>query len=91
MQKVYEGDGWSVRRPKHQAPSTKSQTKYKNKFAGTARGDVADGTRRKNLKDAAKARGLVASTIVKHLEELAEVGKLARADFAHLVPLDATG
>ena len=41
----------------------------------------------KNLKDAVKARGLVASTIVKHLEELAELGKLVRADFAHLVPL----
>lgn len=39
----------------------------------------------KSLKDAAKARALTASTIVKHLEELAEVGKLARADFAHLV------
>ncbi|NNM83795.1 AAA family ATPase [Candidatus Parcubacteria bacterium] len=42
----------------------------------------------KSLKDAAKARGLVASTVVKHLEELQEVGKLARTDFAHLVPLD---
>ncbi len=39
----------------------------------------------KSLKDAAKARGLVASTIVKHLEELQEAGKLARTDFAHLV------
>ncbi|MDD3531547.1 MAG: AAA family ATPase [Candidatus Pacebacteria bacterium] len=43
----------------------------------------------KSLKDAAKARGLVASTIVHHLEELAEAGKLTRGDFAHLVPLDA--
>jgi len=43
----------------------------------------------KSLKEVAKARGLVASTIVKHLEELSEIGKLARADFAHLVPLDA--
>ncbi|TSC64093.1 MAG: hypothetical protein G01um101491_369, partial [Parcubacteria group bacterium Gr01-1014_91] len=42
----------------------------------------------KNLKDAVKSRGLVASTIVKHLEELNEIGKLARADFAHLVPLN---
>lgn len=41
----------------------------------------------KSLREAAKARGLVASTIVHHLEELAEVGKLVRADFAHLVPL----
>ncbi len=42
----------------------------------------------KSLKEAIKARGLVASTIVKHLEELAEVGKLTRTDFAHLVPID---
>ena len=42
----------------------------------------------KSLKEAAKERGLVPSTIVHHLEELAELGKLARADFAHLVPLD---
>jgi hypothetical protein len=42
----------------------------------------------KSLKEAAKERGLVPSTIVHHLEELAELGKLVRADFAHLVPLD---
>ncbi|TSA44045.1 AAA family ATPase [bacterium] len=42
----------------------------------------------KSLKEAAKARGLALSTIVTHLEELAEVGKLTRTDFAHLVPLD---
>ncbi|MDO8566829.1 MAG: AAA family ATPase [bacterium] len=41
----------------------------------------------KSLRDAVQARGLVASTIVKHLEELAEIGKLTRIDFAHLVPL----
>jgi hypothetical protein len=45
----------------------------------------------KDLKEAAKARGLAVSTIVKHLEELAEIGKLARTDFAHLVPFDAIG
>lgn len=42
----------------------------------------------KSLKEVAKARGLVASTIVHHLEELAEAGHLVRADFAHLIPLD---
>jgi len=42
----------------------------------------------KSLKETAKARGLTESTIVKHLEELAEIGKLTRADFAHLVPFD---
>ncbi|MFA5942498.1 MAG: helix-turn-helix domain-containing protein [Candidatus Paceibacterota bacterium] len=45
----------------------------------------------KSLKQVAKERGLTASTIVKHLEELAEMGKLARADFAHLVPMDIIG
>ncbi len=45
----------------------------------------------KSLRDVAKARGLVASTIVKHLEELAELGTLVRADFAHLVPQDVLG
>src|SRR6185369_16659135 len=42
----------------------------------------------KSLKEVAKARALTASTIVKHLEELAEIGKLVRSDFAHLVPID---
>lgn len=46
---------------------------------------VRDG---KSLKDVAKKRALTASTIVKHLEELAEIGKLIRSDFAHLIPLD---
>jgi len=40
----------------------------------------------KSLKEAAKARGLALSTIVTHLEELAEIGKLTRSDFIHLVP-----
>jgi ATP-dependent DNA helicase PIF1 len=43
----------------------------------------------KSLKDAAKERGLTASTIVKHLEELADIGTLIRSDFSHLVPIDA--
>ncbi|MBI2409532.1 AAA family ATPase [Candidatus Kaiserbacteria bacterium] len=38
-----------------------------------------------DLNAAAKARGLTVSTIVKHLEELAEIGKLASADFEHLI------
>ena len=42
----------------------------------------------KSLKDAVTLRGLTAGTIVHHLEELAEIGKLACADFAHLVPLN---
>jgi len=42
----------------------------------------------KSLKEVAKTRGLVASTIVHHLEELADLGLLVRADFVHLVPID---
>lgn len=45
-----------------------------------------DGT---SLKQVAKDRGLALSTIVTHLEELSELGKLVRADFAHLLPDDA--
>lgn len=45
----------------------------------------------RSLQAAAKARGVTISTIVKHLEELAEIGKLERGDFAHLLPeIDAT-
>lgn len=40
----------------------------------------------KTLSEVAKIRALAVSTIVKHLEELAEIGKLTRADFAHLLP-----
>lgn len=40
----------------------------------------------KTLADLAKTRALTVSTVVKHLEELAEIGKLARTDFAHLLP-----
>lgn len=40
----------------------------------------------KSLAEVAKARSLAVSTIVKHMEELAEIGKLARTDFAHLLP-----
>jgi len=45
----------------------------------------------KTLKETARTRGLTQSTIVKHLEELAEIGKLARSDFAHLVPFTVAG
>lgn len=45
----------------------------------------------KSLKEAAKSRGFVASTIVHHLEELKELGLLDQVDFAHLVPSDIAG
>jgi predicted transcriptional regulator len=38
-----------------------------------------------SLEAAAKARGFTESTIVKHLEELSEAGKLAPEDFAHIL------
>lgn len=41
----------------------------------------------RTLAGAAVARGLTQSTIVKHLEELAEAGKLSRSDFEHLLPI----
>ncbi len=44
----------------------------------------------KNLQSAAKIRALAISTVVKHLEELADIGKLTRTDFAHLVPVEVT-
>lgn len=40
----------------------------------------------KTLSEVASARALAVSTIVKHLEELAEIGKLTHTDFAHLLP-----
>ncbi|HUX80850.1 MAG TPA: helix-turn-helix domain-containing protein [Candidatus Paceibacterota bacterium] len=40
----------------------------------------------KSLKEVALTRGLTASNVVKHLEELASLGKLDRVDFTHLVP-----
>jgi ATP-dependent DNA helicase PIF1 len=46
---------------------------------------VRDGS---SLKSVAKDRGLAVSTIVTHLEELAELGILTRPDFIHLVPTD---
>ena len=72
-------------------PSTKHQaSNLKQKNAGLP-GRLAETLQTvrdaKNLKDAVKTRGLVASTIVKHLEELNEIDCLALADFAHLIPI----
>ncbi len=47
---------------------------------------VRDGS---SLTSVAKERGLAVSTVVTHLEELAELGQLTRADFIHLIPADA--
>ncbi len=43
----------------------------------------------RDLKSAAKERGLTISTVVRHLEELDELDRLSHADFAHLIPPDA--
>ncbi|MBI4065788.1 AAA family ATPase [Candidatus Kaiserbacteria bacterium] len=76
---------------KYQARSASWRTKQKNaELPGRLAETLQTVRDAKSLRDAVKARGLVASTIVHHLEELAEIGKLARVDFAHLVPLHIT-
>jgi ATP-dependent DNA helicase PIF1 len=76
---------------KHEASNPKQIKNSKNKI-GALPGRLAETLQTvrdaKSLREAVKARGLVASTIVHHLEELHEIGKLARVDFAHIVPLD---
>lgn len=44
----------------------------------------------KSLHEAANKRGFTESTIVRHLEELANAGKLVRADYEHLLPEQST-
>ena len=82
------GGAFITESTKHEAPNSKQIRNSKNKIEALP-GRLAETLQTvrdaKSLRDAAKTRGLAASTIVKHLEELAEVGKLARADFAHIV------
>ncbi len=92
------GGAWMDENTKHETPAEGGsafggkQIKNSNNKIGALPGRLAETLQTvrdaKSLKEAVKARGLVASTIVHHLEELAEIGKLARADFAHLIPLD---
>jgi hypothetical protein len=91
MQKKFvkaTGGAFITESSKHEARNSK-QTKN-SKTAGLP-GRLAETLQTvrdsKTLKQAVKERGLVASTIVHHLEELAELGKLSRADFAHLIPI----
>lgn len=76
---------------KHKAEGKRNTVSSKQKAVGSLPGRLAETLQTvrdaKSLRDAVKSRGLVASTIVKHLEELAEIGKLVRADFAHLIPI----
>ncbi len=62
------------------------------KNAGTLPGRLAETLQAvrdgKTLKSVAKERGLAISTVVTHLEQLAELGKLSRSDFGHLIPTD---
>ena len=79
------GGAWMERADTKRAPHSGAREKgLPGRLAETLQA-ARDG---KSLKEVAKSRALAVSTIVKHLEELAEVGKLSRSDFAHLVPLD---
>lgn len=84
------GGAWMDENTKHEARNPKQKTfgKPATGLPGRLAETLQTVRDAKSLKEAVKARGLVASTIVHHLEELAEIGKLTRADFAHLVPLD---
>jgi hypothetical protein len=78
------GGAWFDASTKHEARNPKQKNAgLPGRLAETLQ-TVRDA---KSLREAVKARGLVASTIVHHLEELSEIGKLTRADFAHLVPM----
>lgn len=83
------GGAWPSEAVKGRAPQSKEGGK---KTVSNLPGRLAETLQAardgKSLKGVAKARALTVSTIVKHLEELAEIGKLSRADFAHLVPMD---
>ena len=85
------GGAFMTESTKHEIRNSKQIKNSKNKTAGLP-GRLAETLQTvrdtKSLKEAAKSRGLALSTIVTHLEELAEVGKLTRTDFAHMVPLD---
>ena len=96
------GGAFVTENTKHEAPSfaqglrqgtrnPKQIKNSKNKIGGLP-GRLAETLQTvrdaKTLREAAKQRGFVASTIVHHLEELAELGCLVRADFAHLIPLN---
>ena len=67
---------------KHEAQNSKQHTGMPARLAETLQ-TVRDA---KNLKEAVKARRLTLGTIIKHLEELSEIGKLEQNDFAHLLP-----
>lgn len=85
MQKRFvkaNGGAWPKEKVASDAANDMNMRGVPSRLAATL-GIVRDA---KSLRDAAKARSLTASTIVKHLEDLHGLGKLARDDFAHLMP-----
>ena len=81
------GGAWSTTiNNKQLTNNTKKNTKTKGGMQGRLAETLQAVRDAKTLREAAKARGLAISTIVKHLEELAEAGQLTRSDFAHLLP-----
>ncbi len=85
MQKRFvkaQGGAWRTA-SKKQSPSKRSA--LPGRLAETLQA-VRDAS---SLERAAKERGLTVSTIVSHLEELAELDELSSSDYAHLVPRDA--
>lgn len=87
------GGAWmSGKREKLVKGGTSARTAMEGGMPGRLAETLSSVRKAKNLKEAAKERGLAISTIVKHLEELAELGKLEKIDFAHLLPgADALG
>ncbi len=72
---------------KHQARNLKQNSKQKINGMPARLAETLQTVRdAKTLKEAVKERKLTLSTIVKHLEELSEIGKLEHDDFAHLLP-----
>lgn len=80
------GGAW----PSEVAADGTSRAKAGRKGSGNLPGRLAETLQAardgKSLAEVAKARALAVSTIVKHLEELSEIGKLTHTDFAHLLP-----
>ncbi|MFZ2908064.1 MAG: AAA family ATPase, partial [Minisyncoccia bacterium] len=88
MQKAFIkalGGAWTDDVPEPEVSKKKNKEKRESmpgRLAETL-GVVRDA---KSLKEAAKTRGFTIGTIIKHLEELQELGKLTSADFAHILP-----
>ena len=81
------GGAWFEGKAAHGNPGKSREPVWPGRLAET----LSAARDAKTLSELAKKRALTVSTVVKHLEELAEIGRLTRADFAHLLPeLSAT-